>query len=294
MSIYVIDYGSTHITSAQDFATLPEAEDWQVEVLLHDPTVGVLLTLDAFLLTPSGASFDLDIARSNKLSELRAEALVRTSEGISSIAVLEAIAQVSALSSPTSAAGLTDERVLIAYLLAIIAIVALPTAAAVDAYDVVNDPSWPVAPVLTTNLANIQAFQEESGLVTALTNGVWTIIDVLLEQNGTSDNMLLAISQISYTGEIDQEIVASLAINGVSDATDMQEYRVGFSVNGADPVRSFGLTSEKDDGLCTASVAVVLPIVQQGDTIVPMIINTGSDTDFVLGDMFVTIGRWTT
>ena len=293
MDVYVIDYGSTHITSSLEFDTLPEAEAWQAQVLLHDPTVGTLFTLDAFKLTPNGQAFSLKAAKRQKLAELTTEALTRTGPGIQSIATLEAIAVVLAEEVPSSIQGLNDRAVLTAYLGAALVIVALPTVFDVDAYDVVNDPSWPTVAILTTNLANLQILTESSGLTTTLAIGVWTIVDALMTQNGSSDNFTLAISQATYTGDLDQEIVASLAISGHSDGGTLEAYRIGLSVNGADPVHSFGMAAEKDNGLCTATVGFVLPTVSTGDTIVPMIQNIGSGTDFVLSDMVLTIGRWT-
>lgn len=137
---YVIDYGSTHITSAEEFDTLAEAETWQVEVLLHDPTVGVLLTFDAWALTSTAQGIFLQSAKEIKQSALVAEGITRFPPDITSIPVVrDIILMVQTL----SAVGGEAAAVLVAYDDAVIQINALPTVPQVEAYNVVTEPNWP-------------------------------------------------------------------------------------------------------------------------------------------------------
>ncbi len=137
---YVIDYGSTHITSAEEFDTLAEAETWQVEVLLHDPTVGVLLTFDAWAITPVAQSNFLVEVKGLKQVQLVIEGITRFPPDITSIPVVrDIILMVQTL----SAVGGEAAAVLVAYDDAVIQINALTTVISVEAYNVVTEPNWP-------------------------------------------------------------------------------------------------------------------------------------------------------
>jgi len=292
--IYVVDYGATHITSNEEFALLLQAEEWQAALLAHDPTVGTLLTFAQWELTPGGILFQLDDAKTSKIDELIGETTLRTSVSITSIATLQAVVSIFDPSVPSTAEGLSNEAILSAFLLAEVDVLALPNIAAVNAYNVVTDPAWPVSPILTTNLANIQVLQESAATTTTLVNGVWTALNCSLTQNGSDNNFDVAGNVLTYTGETVQELLATYAISGASAMSDAQSYRIGYSVNGGLPIMSFKFNSSHFDGLCNATGIFVLPDFAQGDTVTPYIMNTGSDTDFNLDDVIVTIGRWTT
>jgi hypothetical protein len=292
MSIYVIDTGTSHFTSSEDYATLAEAQQWEAFMATRG-VVGTLLTFDAYLLTPNGQAFSLDAAKLIKLGLLRSEALSRTTDAISSMDSLEAIADVLAIAAPTSADGLSNEEVLTAYLQAVIVILALPTVLDVESYDVVNDPSWPVAPVATSNLAVYYGSETASAATTTIVNNVWTPINCTLTTKGTLINTSSVGNIVTYDGAVPQFLIATINITGCAASGSDEIYRVGFAKNGADPTESMTLATEDKTGCGHCTFVDVIEVVQ-GDTITPYIIDEAGAIDFDLTDIVVAVARWVT
>ena len=140
MSIYILDYTTFQATSAHDYATLAEAEAWQARMLLSNPTPAVLMTQDAFLLTPVGQSISLEDAKVLKLAELGVEGTGRLPIGVDNIPTARDIIL---MVQQLSVEGDQAEDVIVAYDNAVIQINALPTVPQVDAYNVVTEPNWP-------------------------------------------------------------------------------------------------------------------------------------------------------
>lgn len=291
---YVIDYGTSHTTSTEKYDTLAEAQIWEADVFARSGVAGTLLTYAAWLVLGSGAAFSLDAAKHTKQGALRRECRNRMAlpfKSLGGVSVVDA----SGGNSTTSAAGRTAKNIFGAYLLGAVEVDALPDIAAVNAYDVVNDPPWPPAPALTSNQGSVQAAQNGAGLTTLLTQNVWTPINCLLDEVGLAGNFVVAGNQLTYSGEPTQEVLVLISISGTQGAGGGGDtrYRIGVSKDGAAPTRSMRAATENSSPQILGTWGQVIE-VETGTVLTPAVVNLDNDKDFDLEDVVVTVTRWAT
>ena len=138
---YVMQTGTTAVCLAPEFESAQEADTWANERGIF----GTPITVTAWAATPTTQGVLLADAKRGKLEELNQEGDRRCaliSPLFRSVDTARAIA-VAIKPSSLSTEGANLTAVALAWANARTAILALPTLAAVDAYNVVTGPAWP-------------------------------------------------------------------------------------------------------------------------------------------------------
>lgn len=291
--LYVISYpDDTFIVSSVEYDNVQDAEAWQASVLLHNPTVGVLLPKVVWDNTLTGELFQLDSAKNAKLEELYSEGVSRLYSPVATLSVISDVRIYFKDNQELTPVGLSDREVITAYAAAAINISLLTDEQDVKDYDVVVNPMWPPAPVLISNSAAVCASQINAGVTTLLDTAVWAPLNCTLTTQGAVANFDVIGNTLEFTGYGTQDLKVTVQVTGSSSDGMEGRYRIGFAIDGVLPVLSMTLPVEDKDGYGHASYTTIVSMME-GEVLQPYIMNTTKDKEFVLDDIVITVERWT-